>query len=223
MPTNPQASERGMASTGTTGFDVITTGAAGMLPAGWIKSGCVLVMLIAGAVAGVGRGKTLMRAVSFFGPRCIEGAAVTFSSRAGGTGRMAAFGWMPGGFGNGWRRGEEAGETMGVTGGRRGKTFGGSAVDSEKGSGVILGGNRRIGVAGVREGRTIRAVSRFATLGTEPACSGRGGSAMRTVSFFGSAMRATMKIAQSRGRCHFLIWILAATARSLRVPEIACR
>ena len=205
-----------MASTGATGFDVITTGAVGMFPAGWIKSGCVLVMLIAGAAVGVGRGKTLIRAVSFFGPRCIDGAAVTFSSRAGGTGRMGGFGAafvsMPGGFGNGWRRGEEAGETMGVTGGRRGKTFGGSAVDSEEGSGVILGGNRRIGVAGVREGRTIRAVSRFAMLGTEAACSGRGGSAMRTVSFFGSAMAISVRL-QSRTNGYPLSLNFGAQAR----------
>src|SRR5438270_13987265 len=107
MPTNPQASERGMASTGATGFDVITTGAVGMCPAGWIKSGCVLVMLIAGAAVGVGGGKTLIRAVSFVGPRGIDGTAVTVSSRAGGAGRMGGFGAAfvsrPGGFGNGWR------------------------------------------------------------------------------------------------------------------------
>jgi hypothetical protein len=200
-----------MASTGATGFVVITTGAAGTVPAGWINSGCVLVMLIAGAAAGVGRGKTLMRAVSFFGPRCIEGAAATFSSRAGGTGRLAelgsAFVSIPGGLGNGCKSGEDAGETGGVNGGRRGKTFGASVLDSAEGSGVILGGNRRIGVTGVREGKTIRAVSRFATLGIEAACSGRGGSAMRTVSFLGSAMsdqRAIKKIAQTGVRCHSL-------------------
>jgi hypothetical protein len=197
-----------MASIGATGFDVITTGAIGRVPVGWINRGCVLVMLIAGAALGVGRGKTLMRAVSFFGPRCIEGAAVTFSSWAGGTGRIAGFGLafvsMPGGLGNGCKRGEEAGETGGVTGGRRGKTVGVSVIDSEEGSGVILGGNRRIGVMGVREGKTILAVSRFAMLGADAACSGRGGSAMRTVSFFGSAMRAIKKIAQTGVRCHLL-------------------
>src|ERR1700704_3683978 len=115
-------------------------------------------MLIAGAAAGVGRGKTLIRAVSFFGPRCIEGRAATFSSRAGGTGRTAEFGSapgsIPGGLGNGCRRGEDAGKTDGVTGGRRGKMSGASVLDSEEGSGVILGGNRRIGVTGVREGKT---------------------------------------------------------------------
>src|SRR3954469_52085 len=148
-------------------------------------------MLIAGAAAGVGRGKTLIRAVSFFGPRCIKGAAMPFSSRTGGTGRIAGFGSafvsIPGGLGRGCKRGEDAGETGGVISGR-GNTFGVSVADSGAGNDVILGGNRRIGVTGVRDGKTIRAVSRLAILGAEPACSGRGGSAMRTVSFFGSAM-----------------------------------
>jgi hypothetical protein len=120
---------------------------------------------------------------------------------------MAGFVSTPGGLGNGCKSGEEAGETGGVTGGRRGKTFGTPVIDSEEGSGAILGGNRRIGVTGVREGKTIRAVSCFATLGIEPACSGRGGSAMRTVSFFGSAMsdqRAIKKIAQTGVCCHLL-------------------
>jgi hypothetical protein len=163
-------------------------------------------------IAGAGRGKTLIRAVSFFGPRFTDGAAVTPSSRTGGTGRIAApgsaFVSVPGGFGKGCKSGEEAGEAAAVTGGRRGKMFGASGVDSEEGSGVIFGGNRRIGVTGVREGRTIRAVSRFSMLGADAACSGRGGSAMRTVSFFGSAMsdqRAINKIAQTSVRCHLLI------------------
>ena len=81
-----------MASTGATGFDVITTGATGAVPAGWISSGCVFVMLIAGLATGAGLGKTLMRAVSFFGPRFTDGAVVTLSSRAGGTGRRGVGG-----------------------------------------------------------------------------------------------------------------------------------
>jgi hypothetical protein len=183
-----------MASTGATGFDVITTGATGTEPVGWISSGCVFVMLIAGLATGAGLGKTLMRAVSFFGPRFTEGAVVTLSSRAGGTGRIAASGSasIPGGFGNGCNMDEE-GEAGDATGGRRGTTLGASAADSAGGSGVIVGGNRRIGVTGVREGKTIRAVSRFATLGAEEACSGRGGRAMRTVSFFGSAMSVRLR------------------------------
>jgi hypothetical protein len=141
----------------------------------------------------------------------MEGAVVTFSSRIGGTGRIAAFGpefvSIPGGLGDGCKSGEEAGETGSVTGGRRGKTVGPPVVDSEAGSGAILGGNRRIEATGIREGKTMRAVSRFATVGGESACSGRVGSAMRTVSFFGSAMgeqRAGSKMAQTPVRCHLL-------------------
>ena len=191
-----------MASTGASGFEVITTGATGVVPTGWINSGCVFVMLIAGAAVDAGRGRTLIRAVSFFGPRFTEGADMPFSSRAGGTGRTAApgpaFDSAPGGFGNGCRSGEEAG---GVTGGRRGKTFGASVADSEAGSEVVVGGGRRIGVMGVREGRTMRAVSRFSMLGAEPACAGRGGSAMRTVSFFGSAMSDSVQLQNRTNRC----------------------
>jgi hypothetical protein len=80
-----------------------------------------------------------------------------------------------------------------------------SVVDPEEGSGMIVGGNRRIGVTGVRDGRTIRAASRLATLGSEAACPGCRGGAIRTVSFFGSAMseqRAIKKIAQTGVGCH---------------------
>ena len=66
---------------------------------------------------------------------------------------------------------------------------GDSVVESEAGRGVILGGNGRSGAAGgVREGRTILAVSRLAASEGDDALSGLGGSAIRTVSFFGSAM-----------------------------------
>src|SRR5438270_9243348 len=154
-----------------------------MVPTGWTNSGCVFVMLIAGAGAGAGRGKTLIRAVSFFGPRLTDGAIEL--PAAGGTGRAASPS-IPGGFGNGWRRAELLGGV--VTGGRRGKTVNVSAAASAAGIDVIVGGNRRIGVTGVRVGRTMRVVSRFSTLGAEPACSGPAGSEIRTVSFFGSSM-----------------------------------
>jgi hypothetical protein len=57
--------------------------------------------------------------------------------------------------------GELLGERMG---GRRGTTGGGSGVAPDEGNGVIFGGGRRIGVTGVRDGRTMRAVSRFTSL-----------------------------------------------------------
>src|SRR5438067_7714454 len=90
----------------------------------------------------------------------------------------------PGGFGSGWRSGEVL--AAAIVGGRR-KIAGWSAVASEAASGVIFGG-RRIAATGVRVGRTMRAVSRFSMPGAEPPCSGLRGSAIRTVSFFGSAM-----------------------------------
>ncbi|MEY2557939.1 MAG: hypothetical protein QOE34_1364 [Verrucomicrobiota bacterium] len=75
-------------------------------------------------------------------------------------------------------------------GGRRSEMMGDSAAGPlAVGGGVIVGGERRGGTTGVREGKTILAVSRLAP----PFCgscsvSGLGGSAIRTVSFFGSAM-----------------------------------
>jgi hypothetical protein len=116
MANKPQQSERGIASTRDNGFVVIMTGGAGALPAGCTRSGCVFVLSIAGAGVGTGRGKMLIRAVSLFG-------------------------WMPGGFGNGWRSGD-------------------SAADA----GIIFGGNRG---TGVRVGSTIRVVSGFSVLGAE--------------------------------------------------------
>ena len=62
---------------------------------GCTSNGCVFVMLMAGALVGVGRGKTLIRAVSCFGPRFTPG----LSTAAGGTGPFSVP--IPGGFGNG--------------------------------------------------------------------------------------------------------------------------
>src|SRR6476659_2583973 len=140
-------------------------------------------MLTGAGATTAGRGRTLMRAVSCFGPRLTEGAGG--SSRTGGTGRTASPPFSnPGGLGSGWSIGELLGE---IIGGRRGRTDGGSGLAPDEGNGVIFGGGRRIGVTGVREGRTMRAVSRFTSFAWE-ALSGRGGSAIRTDSFLGSAM-----------------------------------
>ena len=182
-------------SSDASGFEVMMTGAGCPPTGGCISNGCVLVMLIVGAAEGAGFGKMVMRAVSFFGPRFSDGV----SPRAGWTAALCVS--IPGGFGSGWRSGELAAGVM--VGGRR-KMVGVSAVGSAAGIGVMVGG-RRTGVTGVRVGRTIRVVSCFAMPGAEPPFSGRGGSAIRTVSFFGSAMndqRAFMKIAQTSGRCH---------------------
>jgi hypothetical protein len=91
------------------------------------------------------------------------GATIAVTSPPGGKGPIATL-WPvspPAGFGNGWNSGDEEGEASGVTGGRRGKTLGAAAVDSEENGGVIFGGNRRIGMTGIRVGKTIRAVSVF--------------------------------------------------------------
>jgi hypothetical protein len=148
-------------------------------------------MLIVGAAWGVGRGNTLIRAVSFFGPPFVDRVEEPFSSRTG-VGRSIppglADGSAPGGFGNGCNNGEESFEDGAITGGRRGGNDAVSAASSVFLTAGILGGNRVIPLTGAREGSTIRAVSRFVASEAVEACSGRGGSAMRTVSFFGSAM-----------------------------------
>jgi len=62
---------------------------------------------------------------------------------------------------------------------------------------AIVGGDRRGRMAGVRAGRGIRAISRFAPSFRRPGvASGMWGSALRTVSFFGSAM--TERVAPRR-------------------------
>jgi hypothetical protein len=92
-----------------------------------------------------------------------RGAVVAVPSPPGGKDPIAAS-WSvspPAGFGNGWNSGDNEGEASGVTGGCRGKTLGAAAVDSEDSGGVIFGGNRRMGMTGIRVGKTIRAVSVF--------------------------------------------------------------
>ena len=166
-----------MESSGASGLEVMMTGAGWTPIAGGLTSrGWVFVMLIAGAGVAAGFGRMLMRAVSFFGPRWIIGGSVA------GTGAFSTS--PPGGFGRGWRSGD--GSDGVIVGGRR-KIVGASAAGSAVGNGVIVGG-RRIGVTGVRVGKTMRVVSALGIPGAVPAGSGRGGSAIRTVSFFGSAM-----------------------------------
>ena len=67
--------------------------------------------------------------------------------------------------------------------------------------GVIAGGDRRGGMAGVRAGRGIRAVSCFTPSFQRPGVvSGFGGNALRTGSFLGSAMTdhvASQQIAEN--------------------------
>ena len=70
MPSNPQQNALGRESNGSLVLDVVTmTGEAGVMLLGCMMSGCVLVMFTAGRAATAGRGRMVMRAVSFLGPR----------------------------------------------------------------------------------------------------------------------------------------------------------
>ncbi len=89
------------------------------------------------------------------------GAAVAVTSPPGGKGPTAALVSTPAGFGNGWNSGDGEGKASCETGGRRGTRLGASTIDSQESDVVIFGGNRRIGMTGGREGRTIRTVSVF--------------------------------------------------------------
>lgn len=160
-----------------------------------------MVMLIAGSAWGVGRGNTLIRAVSFLGPPFVDGGD-PFSSRIGvGRSRPEEGDCCggPGGFGNGCNKGDESFEEGEITGGRRSGKAEGSATCSLFATGAIFGGNRGP-LTGARDGRTIRAVSRLASPDAAEACSGRGGRAMRTVSFFGSAMDEQQRQRKSHKR-----------------------
>jgi hypothetical protein len=157
-------------------------------------SGWVFVIFTAGFVSGTGFGRMVMRAVSFFGPGETPklpgfGSGVTLAGAGGGVGA----GGGAAGLGKGCKTGDAAG-CVACTGGRRNDVRGVSAAVSTLtgDGGVNAVGGRLGGRTGVREGRTIRAVSRLGS----PFCgssfgSGRGGKAMRTVSFFGSAITTT--------------------------------
>src|SRR5947209_4629928 len=171
VPKSIQQSCREIVLVRARGREVMTTGAGWTPGAGWGRRGCVLVMSIAAPGCGIGRGRTLIRAGSLCGPpMLLEGAGVGALSRIG-VGQTRLIPSAPGGLGSGFNKGD------------------GIGADSGAASDVMSAGGRRMGVTGgVRDGRTIRAVSRFSADGIAPACSGRGGTAMRTVSFFGSAM-----------------------------------
>jgi|GEM_PF-5917068 len=131
IPNNVQQNDLGIESDGSSGFGALKTGAD-----------CTL-------APGLGLGRMLIRAVSFFGPGEIEEAEFPWnvvSARAG-----AAAG-----------SGEVVGERGGVTGGRRREIVGFSAGESDDSTAVILGGKRRTGTTGIRDGRTTLAGSRLA-------------------------------------------------------------
>jgi hypothetical protein len=95
----------------------------------------------------------------------------------------------PAGFGSGCKREEEVEIAGGEIGGRRNEITGDSAVEpTVEDEGINAGGLRRTGTGGVREGRTIRVVSRFGAFGGGEIWSPFGGSVIGTVSFFGSGI-----------------------------------
>jgi hypothetical protein len=89
---------------------------------------------------------------------------------------------MPGGFDKGCSSGEILAALDGATGGRRGKTAGGSVVPPDAGSGEFLGGKRRTGTAGVRDD----GLSAF------------GGTTIPTVSLFGSVINGGVSDRENR-------------------------
>jgi hypothetical protein len=207
MPSNPQQNQFGMELNASIALDVATmTGAScTMVAAGRVISDCVFFMLTAGESAGDGFDKMVMRAVSFFGPGWTETPA-KFSDAAGasaGESRLAVVpasdktGVAPAGFGSGFGIGEAA-TLGGNTGGRCDEKMGGPVLTGN--GGVIVGGDRRGGMAGVLDGRRIRAVSGLAPLWSAGVGSDRCGSSLRTGSFCGSAIAgrvAPRKIAEN--------------------------
>jgi hypothetical protein len=185
MPNTPQQSHLEMDSNALATLDVARRMGEGCTSAaGRVISGCIFIMFTAGF------GRMATRSVSFFGLACNP------------TGTLAPWsGSEPTGFGNGCESGDVAG-CGGKTGGRCDEltedSAAGSTLMGERD--LIVGGDRRSGIAGVLEGKTILAVSRSAPPFCGPCwVSGLGGSAMRTVSFFGSAMTghvAPRKIAE---------------------------
>jgi hypothetical protein len=99
-----------MESNRSAGFGAMMTGNGCTALAGRIRSGCVFVMFMAGAGAAAGRGRMLIRAVSFFGPRWIEGTdAVCVSDGRGALDALdSEFISSPAGFGKGCKSGEAA-------------------------------------------------------------------------------------------------------------------
>ena len=181
MPNNPQQNDLGMESNESVALDGAT-------------------------LTGAGFDRMVIRPVSFFGPGWTETAA-KFSDAAGASAGESKFavvptsdetGVAPAGFDGGCRTGEAV-TFDGNTGGRCDETTGIPALTGD--GWMIDGGDRRVGMTGVRDGRGIRAKSCFATSFWRPGViSDPWGSALRTVSFFGSAMTdhvAPRKIAEN--------------------------
>jgi len=135
-----------------------------------------------------------MRRVSCFGPDSVDPPGPE-------SGNPSA----PGGFGKGCSTGDaETGDDVGIPGeARQGFVAGSAGID-----GMIFGGTRRTGAQGTRDGRRILPVSGWAVLAEGGALSGRGGSAIRTGSLFGSVMGgpSVRDSDTNNGALSFLIW-----------------
>lgn len=184
---------------------MMTTGGGRMSTVG---RGC-WVVLAGGMGTGARPGNVLMRAVSFFGPAWLVDGGRGSAIRGTGT---AVCGSEPGGFGKGCKRGETTADLGERTGGRRGEIVTGTAAESEAGDGVILGGTRRTGAAGVREGRTILTASSLTALADGGVLSGRDGRAIRTDSLFGSVMGGTYLPENGTENCALSLAKLVAQA-----------
>ena len=157
------------------GFGATVTGVTGAVATGMLIKGCVF-FICTGADALGGSGRTVMRAVSFFGPGetgpgSITGMAAAASGAVGGRGLEGA--------------GEED-----IGGGRNVGGDGEAGGLDERGVETgDAGGEGRFGrlpPAGGRVGKLIRTVSRGVAAPSVGFGETRGGSVIRTVSFFGS-------------------------------------
>jgi hypothetical protein len=191
MPSNPQQNHLGMESNASIVLDGATMTGDVCAIAGRVIRGCVFLTVNAGA--GDGFDSMVMRAVSFFGPGWTETPG-KFSEAAGASAGESKFAVVsalaPADFGRGFRT-DEAATFGGNTGGWCGEMMGGPVSTGD--GGVIVGGDRRGGVA-----------SSFWRPGV---VSGLWGSAIRTASFFGSAMtdlRCAEKNRRKFSYCHSL-------------------
>jgi hypothetical protein len=175
-----------------------------------VTSGCVFFICTVGAVFGLGSGRMVMCAVSFFGPGEVDGFG---SGVIAGGGVTLTLGGAGGGTGfdiNGVVGVLDVGGAGGGGGGRNGSgSVIGDADIGDKGGGInggsdgfggAGGGRAATSLRGGRTGKLIRTVSR-AALAPGPGGAGRGGSVMRTVSFFGSCVSAMKAVREG-----FLAW-----------------
>ena len=172
-------------------------GLIGSAGSGILLRGCVFFICTAPGLTG-GSGRTVIRAVSFFGP-CPGGGTALGVGAAGGVGKATlatgagaevaaaaggdVFGLNTGGVGTG----------LAGAGGTGACAVGGRAAEPAGGAGGRIGpgrGGAGAPLPGGRAGILMRTVSRAAGCSPPGGLPGRGGKLMRTVSFFGSFVSA---------------------------------